>query len=67
MGLVGVVALCGGVDLVGGGSKTIRLKGSWRAGGVVYPQEGTKTRDLLSSFALDPRAPQHVEALSVSR
>lgn len=26
-GLVGVVALCGGVGLVGGGSKTIRVKG----------------------------------------
>lgn len=56
MGLVGVVALCGGVDLAGGGSKTVRLKGSRRAGGVVYPQEGAKTWDLLSSFALDTRA-----------
>lgn len=25
-GLVGVVALCGGVGLVGGGSKTVRVK-----------------------------------------
>lgn len=26
-GLVGVVALCGGVGFAGGGSKTIRVKG----------------------------------------
>lgn len=55
VGLVGVVALCGGVDLVGEGRKTVRMKGSWSVGGG-YPQEETKKRDLLSSFALDPRA-----------
>lgn len=53
VGLIGVVALCGGVGhLVGGGSETIRANTcrDWGGGGV-YPQEGTKKRDLLSSFA----------------
>lgn len=38
-GLVGVVAFCDGVGLVGGGSKAIRVEVS---GEGVYPQEGTK-------------------------
>lgn len=47
-GLVGVVALCDGVGLVGGGSKTTRVKGLGRG---CVSTGGDEKRDLLSSFA----------------
>lgn len=39
VGLVGVVALCGGVDLVGEESKTVRMKGSSSGGGGIHRRE----------------------------
>jgi len=63
-GLVGVVALCGGVGLAGGGSKTIRMR--VRLGCV--STGGDEKRDLLSSFApcmMDTQTHLHKHAKAI--